>query len=157
MLYGHYMNAQALLQEINANELTYEASALIAWELGFVSNAEDVAEFMYRGGPFPPQASAKPPQSLEDRRPDKKYWQFVKQEMHTFLCMDDERYRELWKQIDALQNKTTTTLVGVIAAFLGASLGAPATLVAGFVAVCLYAAVKLGKEAFCSYIAHNRA
>ena len=151
------MDAQSLLEAVDTTELTYEATALVAWEIGAVSNAEDVAQFMYQGGPFPPQTSAKKVPPVEDRRPEKKYWQFVKQEMHAFLCTDDKRYRELWRQINALQKKSTTALVGVIATFLGASIGAPATLLAGFVAVCLYAAVKLGKEAYCSYVAQRLA
>jgi len=144
------MDVEALLSSLDLDELTYEASALVAWQVGAAKNENDVAKFMYRHGPWPPQASTQrePP---PDRRPDEKYWHFVKKEMRTFLCTDDKRYRDLWKQIDALQKKSTTALVGVIAAFLGSSIGAPATLIAGFVAVCLYAAIKLGKEAYCSY------
>ena len=151
------MDRQSLLQSIDPQELTYEASALMAWEMGAVSNADDVAQFMYRGGPFPPQASATRVPPSSDPRPERKYWEFVKHEMHAFLCTDDKRYRKLWKQITELQKKSTTALVGVIATFLGASIGAPATLLAGFVAVCLYAAVKLGKEAYCSYAASREA
>ena len=150
------MNVQLLLQTLDPNELTYEASALTAWDMGAVSNAEDVAKFMYRGGPFPPQASAKE-MKTEDRRPEQRYWTFVKKEMYAFLCTDDKRYHDLWIEIDALQKKSTTAIVGVMATFLGASIGAPATLLAGFISVCLYAAIKLGKEAFCSYYAKSEA
>ena len=150
------MDVQSLLQTLDPNELTYEASALTAWDMGAVSNAEDVARFMCRGGPFPPQASAKG-RITEDRRPEQKYWYFVKKEMYAFLCTDDKRYKELWRQIDALQKTSTTAIVGVMATFLGASIGAPATLLAGFISVCLYAAIKLGKEAFCSYSAKSEA
>jgi len=150
------MDAHMLLQALDPAELIYEATPLIAWDIGAVSNEEDVAKFMYRGGPFSPQASVK--RSLtKDRRPDQKYWYFVKKEMHAFLCTNDKRYCELWKQINALLKKSTTAIVGVIATFLGASIGAPATLLAGFIAVCLYAAIKLGKEAYCSYVAQNGA
>ena len=48
------MDVPALLKTIDANDLVYEASALIAWELGAVSSAEEVANFMYYGGPFLP-------------------------------------------------------------------------------------------------------
>lgn len=144
------MDAQALIQMLDPQELTYEAPALIVWEIGVASNADDVAMFLYHGGPFPPQASLRKPTG-EDPRPDQKYWHFVKTEMHAFLCTEDKRYRELWKQIEALQKKSTTALVGIIAAFLGANIGAAATLLSGFVAVCLYAVIKVGKEAYCSY------
>lgn len=150
------MDTQALLQSLNATDLTIEATALIVWDIGAVSTAEEVANFMYQGGRFPPQASTRPPPS-EDRRPDRKYWEFVKAEMHVFLCTDDKKYRALWKQITDLQKKSTTAIVGVVATFLGASVGVPATLLAGFVAVCLYAALKVGKEAYCSYASKSGA
>ena len=150
------MNVKSLLQILDPNELTHGASALTAWEMGAFSDAEDVAKFMYRGGPFPPQASAKDLKK-DDPRPEERYWSFVKKEMYAFLCTDDKRYHDLWKQIDALQKKSTTAIVGVMATFLGASIGAPATLIAGFISVCLYAVIKLGKEAFCSYNASSEA
>ena len=101
---------------------------------------------------MPPQMSIQgiPP---EDSRPEKKYWDYVRTEMRLFLCTDDKKYKSLWKQIDDMQKKSTTAIVGVIAAFLGSSLGAPATILAGFVAVCLYAVLKVGKEAYCRYTA----
>ena len=144
------MDTQTLLAEIDARELTYEAPPLFAWEMGIASTDEEVANLMYRGGRFPPQMSTRrtPP---EDTRPEKTYWDHVKNEMRLFLCTDDKKYKALWKQIDAMQKKSTTAIVGVIAAFLGSSLGAPATILAGFVAVCLYAALKVGKEAYCDY------
>ena len=144
------MNTQSLLAEIDARELTYEAPPLFAWEMGVALTDEDVANFMYRGGLFPAQMSTRrmPP---EDPRPDKKFWNYVKTEMRLFFCTEDKKYKSLWKQIDDMQKKSTTAIVGVIAAFLGSSLGAPATILAGFVAVCLYAALKVGKEAYCGY------
>ena len=144
------MDTQTLLAEIDARELTYEAPPLFAWEMGIASTDEEVANLMYRGGRFLPQMSTRrtPP---EDTRPEKTYWDYVKNEMRLFLCTDDKKYKALWKQIDAMQKKSTTAIVGVIAAFLGSSLGAPATILAGFVAVCLYAALKVGKEAYCDY------
>lgn len=144
------MDAQLLIKTLDGDELKEQATELVMWEIGVLSSAEDVAQFMYRGGPFPPQASAGK-LSFEDKRPEKKYWLFVKKEIFVFLCTDDKRYRHLWKKINALENKSTTALVGVIATFLGNSLGVPATLLAGFVAVCLYSFVKVGKEAYCQY------
>lgn len=146
------MDTQALLSGIDLGELTATAPPLVAWKLGLVENEDQVAAFMYRGGPVSPQASAG--RNLgEDRRPDKSYWEAVKTEMHLFLCTGDKRYRELWKRIDALEGKGTAALVAVIATFLGSTIGAPATLIAGFVAVCLYGIAKLGKEAYCRYSA----
>ncbi|MEP6872576.1 MAG: hypothetical protein ABI939_12110 [Anaerolineaceae bacterium] len=144
------MNTQKLLSEIDLSELTATAPPLIAWKLGLVESEDQVAAFMYQGGPVSPQASAGRVRG-EDHRPDRSYWHAVKTEMHLFLCTDDKRYRELWKRIDAVEGKGTTALVGVIATFLTATVGAPATLIAGFVAVCLYGIGKVGKEAYCRY------
>lgn len=148
------MNTQGLLSLVDPLELTFEATPLILWEMDAVKTEEDVARFMYFGGPFPPQASLKPP-SREDLRPQKKYWDFVKSEMRIFLCTDDKKYRALWKQISELEKKSTTAIVGVIATFLGASIGAAGTLLAGFVAVCLFGALKVGKEAYCGFTSQN--
>jgi hypothetical protein len=144
---------KSLIDAVNPDELTSKAPTLLAWEMGIANNMDDVARFMYRGGW---SIRAGPPPT-QDRRPAKKYWQFVKEEMHVFLCKDDKRYRELWRRIAALEKKTTTALVGVIAAFLGQQIGAPATVLTGFVAVCLYAAAKLGKEAYCRYLSQHEA
>ena len=144
------MNTQSLIGHLDLAALTAEAPPLIAWKLGLVENEDGVAAFMYHGGPVSPQASAAG-RGGEDRRPDRTYWESVKTEMHLFLCTDDKRYKKLWARIDGLENKGTAALVSVIATFLGASIGAPATLLAGFVAVCLYGMTKLGKEAYCRY------
>lgn len=144
------MDAQQLIKSLDTQQLTIEATALMIWEIGAVSDAESVAKFMYRGGPFPPRMSVSKPER-EDQRPEKKYWEFVRDEMHAFLCTKDKRYAELWKRINALEKNAKTTLAPVIAAFLGQLIGAPATLLTGFVAVCLYAAAKLGTEAYCQY------
>jgi hypothetical protein len=145
------MDKKSLLDAIDPDQLTVEAPNLIAWKLGSVYNMDDVAQFLYRGGPWSPQASTRA-SPTEDKRPDKKYWELVREEMGVFLCKDDKRYKELWKRISALEKKGTAAIAGVVAAFLGQVIGAPATLLAGFVAVCLYAVAKIGKEACCRYL-----
>lgn len=145
------MDAQSLVQLLSVQELTYEAPALMVWEIGAASNEDEVAKFMYRGGPYPPMASTKPPRG-DDLRPEKKYWKIVKTEMNTFLCTDDERYRELWKRIDAFEKKTTHSIVRMVATFLGESIGTVADTLVSFVALCFYAVAKFGKETYCSYV-----
>ena len=148
------MDTQNLLTLITPADLVLEATPLVMWEMGAASTEDDVARFMYRGGSFPPQASLSPPPA-EDHRPEKKYWDYVKLEMRALLCTDDKKYRALWKQVSELQKKSTATIVSVIAAFLGASIGASATLLAGFVAICLFGVLKLGKEAYCGFTSKN--
>ncbi len=149
------MDAKALIDSVDLDELMVEAPPLVAWKQGIVDNADDVAKFMYKGGPDIRAAAKRRP--AEDRRPEEHYWHFVKQEMYLFLCKNDKRYRELWKRIAALEKKSTGAIVGIVAAFLGQIIGAPATLLAGFVAVCIYGAAKLGKEAYCRYLSQNQA
>jgi hypothetical protein len=148
------MEATSLISAIEPDELLTQAPSLVAWKHGVVGDMEGVAQFMYRGGAYSPLMSASRPPG-EDRRPEKSLWECVKKEMGIFLCTDDARYGTLWARIAALDKKDTSALVAVIAAFLGQIVGAPATLLAGFVAVCLYAAAKLGKEAYCRYIGQH--
>ncbi len=143
------MDSSTLLAELNPEDLILEAPSVIAWKLGIVDNADDVAQFMYQGGPYP--IAAGQPGKFDDRRPDKTYWQAVKSEMNLFLCTDDKRYRELWKRIEELDKKSTSTVVALVSAYLGSIIGAAGTVIAGFVAVCFYAILKLGKEAYCRY------
>ncbi len=150
------MDTKTLIDALDSSDLTAEASALVAWDIGIANSVDDVAQFMCRGGPWPPQAALKPPRRIrlseDDDRPERKYWEYVKEEMAVFLCEDDKRYRELWRRLGSLEKRSTTGLVAVIAAYLGEKVGVQAALLAGFVAVCLYGAAKLGKEAFCRYL-----
>lgn len=94
------MDAQKLISIINTDELIYEATPLVVWEIGAVDNIDDVAQFMWHGGLYPPQASAKRPKiirlSEDDVRPKKQYWDLVKKEMFCFLCENSPKYKELW-------------------------------------------------------------
>ncbi|RFC35882.1 MAG: hypothetical protein DID92_2727743802 [Candidatus Nitrotoga sp. SPKER] len=147
------MNSSDLLVLLNVNDLTYEATALVAWEIGAVSDMDSVAQFLYKGGPWPPQASVHPPRHIklseDDPRPDKKYWDLVKEELTAFLCTDDKKYKVLWTRINALEKKGTSGVVLVVSAYLGEKYGMHASVLAGFVAVFLYGVLKVGKEAYC--------
>jgi len=144
------MQSVTPFDSIQDSELIAQAPPLIAWKLGAVNSSEEVAAFMYRGGPKSPTASVAKP-GAPDPRPDRKYWVYVKAEMRTFLCSDESRYKELWAKIHALKDKSGTAIVGLIATYLASTLGAAATLLTGFVAVCLYAFIKIGKEAYCRF------
>jgi len=147
------MNSSDLLALLDSNELTCEASALMVWEIGAVSGMDAVAKFMYKGGPWPPQASSRPPRHIklseDDPRPDKKYWEIVKEEVTSFLCTDDKKYKVLWTRINALEKKSTSGVVLVMSAYLGEKYGMHASVLAGFVAVVFYGVLKVGKEAYC--------
>ena len=150
------MDTNELLTIINIDDLTYEATSLMAWEIGAVNNIDAVARYMWHGGPFPPQAAAKRPRriqlSQDDPRPDEKYWHFVKQEMFSFLCENSPKYKVLWERLGKIEKKSTSAVVLVVSGYIGEKAGVEVSMLAGFVAVCLYAFVKISKEAFCEYI-----
>jgi hypothetical protein len=150
------MDTKSFINALDMNDLATEASALVAWDIGIAKSVDDVAQYMYRGGPWPPQAALKHRlkihRSEDDHRPERKYWEYVKTEMAIFLCEDDKRYRELWRRLGSLEKKGTPTFLTVIAAYLGEKAGVQTALLVSFVAVCLYGAAKLGKEAFCRYL-----
>lgn len=150
------MTSGDFLAYLNPTELTLEATALMAWEIGAVGSMDEVAQFMYRGGPWPPQASARVPRhfklSEDDPRPEKKYWAMVKEELTTFLCTNDKKYKELWSRINSLESKGTSAVVLVVSGYLGEKFGLQASLLAGFVAVFFYGILKIGKESYCRMV-----
>lgn len=156
MLGNTEMTSGELLECLNLTELTFEATALVAWEIGAVGSMDEVAQFMHRGGPWPPQASTKGPRhfklSEDDPRPEKEYWAMVKEELTAFLCTNDKKYKELWSRINALESKGTSALVLVVSGYLGEKFGLQASLLAGFVAVFFYGILKIGKESYCRMV-----
>ncbi len=147
------MNSIDLLAKIKPDDLLYEATALFAWEVGAAKNMDQVAAFMYRGGPNLPQASSKRPIDsmafITDDRPDKRYWTLVKEELTKFLCTTDIKYEPLWSRINAIEGKGTNAIVLLISGYFGEQFGLDGTILAGFVAVFLYGVIKIGKEAYC--------
>ena len=155
------MDPKSLIDNLNTDDLTYEATSLMAWEIGAVENIDDVAQYMWHGGPYSPQASAKRPRRFQlsegDPRPQKKYWEFVKQEMYSFLCEESPKYKDLWTRLGKLEKKSSSAMVVLISGYIGERAGVEGSILAGFVAVCLYGAAKLSKEALCEYIKANNA
>lgn len=138
-----------LVNSLDITDLMSEAPAIVAWKQDLVSDIDSTAQFMWRGGPYPVM-SAKRPDPV-DPRPDKSYWLAVKQEMRLFLCTDDKKYKELWRRVKELDTKSTHAMVAMISAYLGSIIGVAGTAIAGFVALCLYGVVKIGKEAYCRH------
>jgi hypothetical protein len=144
------------LSNLDAHELTIHTPLLYAWELGAVDNMDAVARYLVRGGPkLQASARRRPPGMMEynaledDPRPDKKYWEMVKEELTAFLCTNDKRYKELWIRIRALESKSTSAIVLLVSGYLGEKFGLQASLIAGFVAVVFYGVLKVGTEAYC--------
>ena len=155
------IDVQALIKSLDTEDLILEATSLVAWEVDAVDNIDDVARYMWRGGPLPPMASAKPPKRIhlaeDDPRPEKKYWELVKKEMFEFLCEESPKYKELWSRVSKVEKQSTRALVAVISGYIGEKAGVEASILAGFVAVVLYGAAKISKEALCSYLKEKNA
>ncbi|MDR2328310.1 MAG: hypothetical protein LBE58_01800 [Comamonas sp.] len=147
------MYSSDFIHNLNSKELLLEATPLVLWDKGIVENMDDVAKFLWRGGPQPPQASARPPKDtmglIVDKRPEMKYWEMVKVELTIFLCSKDRKYKNLWSRINALESKGTNAIVLVVSGYLGEKFGLQASMLAGFVAVFFYGILKIGKEAYC--------
>lgn len=141
------MDASTLLETLDPQALMIDAPSLIAWKIGLVDDADGVAQFMVHGGPYAVASAGGG--GREDKRPQQSYWQAVKAEMRLFLCTDDARYKQLWERIRDLDKKSTSTIVAIVSAYLGAAMGIAGAAIAGFVALCFYALLKLGKEAYC--------
>ena len=150
------MNSSEFIESLEKDDLIPLASPIMAWEMGVVDGPEEVAEYMYKGGPYPPVAVIKPPRRIKlsehDHRPERKYWELVKKEMHLFLCAEDKKYADLWESLGSIKSASGAACVAVIAAKMGEEIGAQATIISGFIAVCLYAVWRIGKESFCQYL-----
>lgn len=130
-------------------DLMAEASVLAGGlPLRNVSDFEDAASFLLKGGPvihMGPRDAGR-----ADLRPPREYWTKLREEFRLLLCTDDPKYGKLRKQLEQSTGKSNTVLVAVMAAALAEELGVAAGVLTGLIAVCLGAAIKLGKEAYCS-------
>ena len=86
----------------------------------------------------------------QEKLPPKEWWPRVKHEFQLFLCTEDEKYEELRERLRESASVTSTTVLSAIAAAIGSTLGFEAGAIVGLVAVCLYAVIKIGKEAYCA-------
>jgi ABC-type antimicrobial peptide transport system permease subunit len=86
----------------------------------------------------------------QEKLPPKEWWPRVKHEFHVFLCTDDAKYEDLREKLRESASVTSTTVLSAIAAAIGSTLGFEAGAIVGLVAVCIYAAIKIGKEAYCA-------
>jgi len=120
---------------------------------------DDAAALMVQGAPkfFAALRDDKKEQLIKgyakrskDHLPPKEWWPKVKEEFHVFLCTDDKKYDDLRKKLKSSASATSTTILTSIAAAIGSTLGFEAGAIVGLVALCLYALLKMGKEAYCA-------
>ncbi len=152
------------IRQIEPMDLIVEAPQIQLLDFSDKFTIDDAAALMVQGAPqfF---ATLKPTEKeallkghfkrSQEKLPPKEWWPKVKYEFHVFLCTDDKKYRDLRKKLRESGNVTSTTILTMISAAIGSSLGFEAGFIVGLVAVCLYAVIKIGKEAYCAMAHHN--
>lgn len=149
------MSAELLIEGIDPEVLTGEATPLVLWEMANEHDIENIACYLWRNGPRPPMAGLQTKRRIqlsEDSRPSKTYWQALKLEMHEFVCTENSSYDDLRNKLSALNDRSGYVIVATVSAYFGSQFGVHATYLSGLCAVLIYALAKLGKEAWCSYI-----
>jgi hypothetical protein len=76
-------------------------------------------------------------------------WLEVKDQFRLLLCTDDRRYAALRRNLLSASSKSQLTIVSTISAALAGTFGVAAGALVPLCAICLIAALKLGKEAYC--------
>lgn len=119
---------------------------------------DDVAALMVQGAPqfFATRRTDEKEKLIEgyckrsqDHLPPKEWWPKVKEEFHVFLCSDEKKYDDLRKKLKSSASATSAPILSSIAAAIGSKLGFEAGAIVGFIAICLYALLKVGKEVYC--------
>ncbi|MBW2739254.1 MAG: hypothetical protein JRE64_10505 [Deltaproteobacteria bacterium] len=80
------------------------------------------------------------------------YWDTVKKEFHLFLCTDDSKYSDLRKSLQSKGSKSVTVTISTISAALANYVGVVAGVMVPMIALCLYAALKIGLYAYCNLL-----
>jgi hypothetical protein len=151
------------IKQIKPMDLITEAPQIQILDFSENYSIDDAAALMVQGAPqFFASIKTKEKEQLlkgkyrrsHEKLPPKEWWPKVKYEFHVFLCTDDKRYEDLRKKLNESVSATSTTILSAISAAIGCSLGFEAGAIVGLVAVCLYAVIKIGKEAYCA-IAHS--
>ncbi|MBN1341059.1 MAG: hypothetical protein JXQ73_00160 [Phycisphaerae bacterium] len=78
-------------------------------------------------------------------------WGAVCEQVHELLCTRSARYRNLRTELSKKAKPLVPTIVGMISAGVGAQSGFAVGAVVPFVALCLLAILRVGKEAWCAY------
>lgn len=147
------------IDKIEPLDLITEAPQIQILDFDDSYSIDDAAALMVQGAPqFFASLKTKEKEELIKGRykrsyeelPPKEWWLKVKREFHVFLCTDDNKYADLRKKLKDSGNVTSTTVLSAIAAAISSSLGFELGSIVGLVAVCIYGAIKIGKEAYCA-------
>jgi hypothetical protein len=76
-------------------------------------------------------------------------WSRIKKEIHILICTNDKKYADVRKQLRVESGATQTIVVTSISLAVATQIGVAAAAIVPLVAVALYAAARLGTEAYC--------
>ena len=147
------------IDKIEPLDLIAEAPQIQILDFDDCYSIDDAAALMVQGAPqFFASLKTKEKEELvkgyykrsHEELPPKEWWPKVKNEFHIFLCTDDNKYTDLRKKLKESGSVTSTTVLSAVAAAIGSSLGFELGAIVGLVAVCIYGAIKIGKEAYCA-------
>ncbi len=85
---------------------------------------------------------------LDDQK--SRYWDQVKKEIRILLCTKDRKYTKLRKNLDAYAVHSKQTIVAIVAAGIGSSIGIAGGIITGLVAIALFAIARIGISAYCA-------
>jgi hypothetical protein len=119
----------------------------------FISSEKDKVSidglgFLMEGLAAPPAKMSIGQQNLYVPR----LWGELKREIKLLICTRDKKYKDLRKKLATSADKSHTTIVSTISAAMAVHYGVSAGLLVPFVALCLVALVRIGKEAFCATV-----
>ena len=138
----------SILAGIDTNELVSEAPFLSLLEIGNEPpekfSMDDMAFMSVQD--FYASATPPPKNYINPKKGNLKYWVPIKNEFVILLCTEDKKYDELRENIRSYKTPVLTT----VSAAIGAKLGVESAVIINFCAICIYFAVKIHKEAFCT-------
>lgn len=128
---------------LSENELRKTLAASVQTLLAYVDEASgDVEDICL--------AMAHPLQYFGPAEVRANFWPNVRHELYLLICTDDPKYAEIRRRLDNESNKINAVIVGLVSAAVSAVLGLTAGVLAPFVALCLIALARVGKEAWCA-------
>lgn len=80
----------------------------------------------------------------------KEYWHAFLVQLHTLICTNDEVYKEERKKIEQVKSVGDKAIIPIIAGVIGAQIGLAGSMLVPFVALALFALIKVGTKAWCS-------
>ena len=144
------MNKEKFL-ESNLNILELEGN--------FGTGSAELEQFMEWDNSYSYNGGLADINTLEDDAPKKKFKDDfslkMKREFREFLCEDSAKYSGIWKQLEALEDKSTMAIVSLISSGIGSEMGIAAGILSGLISIMLHSFLKIGKEIFCKQLSES--